>query len=155
VLVIENFNLLAAVLGDTPPRRLRPGQTLVDRESFDFSLGTVTIQPFAYTSGDGTKHNLPIGPRLAAFLRDPVGGAGFDLTLPFRDPRVALSSRSALLRVEAGQSTASRWHTAVDLDVSGDTSAVFDVLAPADGVVEGNAGSSTLALRHAPRPPRR
>jgi len=145
--VIENYNLLAAVLDDNPSSLVQSGQLLVAEESFDFGAGSVRLQPFAFTEGGSSKKNLPIGSNLNAFLSDPLGGAIFDLTLPFSDPLVALSSRSALLRV-GETSTPGTWHTAVDLDVSGNTSQGFDVVAPADGIVEGNGTSHTLSLKH-------
>jgi len=145
--VVENYNLLATVLGDNPAKLVRRGQVLVAQESFDFGAGPINLQPFAFTEGGGRKRNLPIGPNLNAFLSDPLGGAMFDLTLPFSDSRVALSDRSALLRF-GETSTPGSWHTAVDLDVSGHTSEGFDVVAPADGIVEGNGNSDTLCLKH-------
>ncbi|MBI4468608.1 MAG: peptidoglycan DD-metalloendopeptidase family protein [Acidobacteria bacterium] len=150
--VIENLNLLAAVLADDPATRTQAFWFLVDQESFDFGSDSVLLQPFAYrVFGFGKKQNLSIGPNLRAFLTFPLGGAAFDLTLPFCDPRVALSDASALLRVLSGPRT---WHTAVDLDVTGGTSYTggtsqgFDVLAPSDGIVFGNTGTDTLCLRH-------
>ncbi len=154
ILVVENYNLLATVLGDQPrlSSGFQLGSRLVGRESFDFGDGSVVLQPFAYYQQIGmirthTK-GLPIGRRLAAFLNDPLRGASFDLTLPFNDPRVALSDRSAILRVSNQVPNTGDWHVAVDLDVSRDTSQGFDVLAPADGVVEGNGTTDTLCLRH-------
>lgn len=148
--VIENYNLLATVLGDTPSTASLPADArLVASESFDFGPRSVTLQPFVFTVGNSNKKNLPIGTRLNAFLNDPLGGAKFDLTLPFSDPHVALSDRSAVIRVGREESTPGTWHTAVDLDYSGDTTKGFDVLAPADGIVEGNSMTSgTLCLKH-------
>lgn len=144
---IENLNLLAAVLGDTPPQVLGSSQHLVPVENFNFGGGSVTLQPFAYTKGGSAhKYNLWLGPFMRAFLNDPLGGPKFDLTLPFSDGRVALSDRSAIIRsgLDAGV-----WHTAVDFDVTGGTSQGFDVVAPADGLVEGTTPtSSSLAIRH-------
>ena len=157
--VIENYNLLAAVLGDeaafTPGASgtVQIGMQLVARQSFDFGGGSVMLQPFAYFQEIGNLRTnimgLPIGKLLNAFLSDPLGGAQFELTLPFRDPRVALSDRSALLRVgKNGSNTVSTWHIAVDLDVSDHVREGFDVLAPRDGIVEGNSRRGSLCLRH-------
>ena len=144
--VIENMNLLAAVLGDLPPSSLPSGQQLVPREIFDFGGGTVELQPFAFTvTGNSKKFGLPAGTNLKRFLSDPLGGGRFDLSLPFMLSTVALSNSSALLR---GGTDASVWHTALDLDVSGNSVQGFDIVAPADGIVEGNGGSTTLCLRH-------
>jgi murein DD-endopeptidase MepM/ murein hydrolase activator NlpD len=119
---------------------------LVQTEPFNFGSGTLQLQPFVYTrSGSAKKYNLRIGRNLSRFLSDPLDGAKFDLTLPFRNPRVALSDKSALLRIGGNAST---WHTAVDLDITGNTKRGFEVLAPADGIVEGNANSTTMALKH-------
>lgn len=146
VKIIENLNLLATVLGDDPNALLLPGQFLVSPETFDFGGGSCTLQPFAYViPRDLTKYGLPIGAGLAGFLTNPLAGAPFDLTLPFSDPNVGLSDRSALLRQA---NTAGTWHTAIDWDHSASTNNGFNILAPADGVVEGNGTSDTLCLRH-------
>jgi hypothetical protein len=144
---IPNYNLLAAVLGDDPATLLQPGQELVAPATYDFGGGSVELQPFAFTTAGGTKaFNLPLGPGLRSFLNDPLGGARFDLTLPFADPDVALSFRSAVIR---SGDTEAVWHNSVDLDVNGNTDLGFDVVAPADGTVEGTtAASSSLAIRH-------
>jgi murein DD-endopeptidase MepM/ murein hydrolase activator NlpD len=144
---IPNYNLLAAVLGDDPASLLQPGQELVAPATYGFGGGSVDLQPFAFTTAGDTKaFNLPLGPRLRSFLNDPLGGARFDLTLPFSDPNVALSFRSAVIR---SGDTEAVWHNSVDLDVNGNTDLGFDVVAPADGTVEGTtATSSSLAIRH-------
>lgn len=147
VAIVENFNLLAHVLGDVP--RAPAGAKLIPPEPFRAAAVILELQPFAVTRGeDLRKRGLDIAaaaPKLAAFLADPLGGAAFDLTLPFVDSRVALSDSSALLRPSK---TEDCWHTAMDLDVSGASTAPFDVVAPADGIVEGNTGSVTLAIKH-------
>jgi murein DD-endopeptidase MepM/ murein hydrolase activator NlpD len=143
--VIENLNLLALVAGDDATLLKKPGQTLVAKETFNFGGGSILLQPFAFTfKGKAKKFNLPIGSQLRNFLNDPLQGAKFDLTLPFRDLNVALSDRSALIR---NLDSARAYHTAVDFDYNG-TNQRFDVLAPADGVVEGNSAGDTLAIRH-------
>ena len=116
-------------------------------ETFDFGGGSLRLQPFAFTATHSSKkHDLPIGPKLRHFLNDPLGGAAFDLTLPFSNAHVALSDHSAIIR---GGTTESVWHTAVDLDMNGDTTRGFDVVATADGVVEGTSATSTsLVIRH-------
>ena len=156
VKVIENINLLATVLGDNPSSLVQPGQNLVSPELFDFGGGSCLLQPFVYTvSGNNKKLGLPIGSALQNFLSNPLQGAAFDLTLPFLDPHVALSDSSALLRIQRNpdgsikmDNDAGVWHTAIDFDYSGNTSQEFDVVAPADGIVEGNSGGQSLAIRH-------
>ena len=147
--VIEGYNLLAHLLGDVPAAP--DGQQLAPVAAVSFRSGTVTLQPFAAVDPTtGRFRGLPIGPRLKAFLDDPLGGASFDLTMPFRSTEVALSDSSALMR--AGEVGSDPWHTAIDFDLNpsgGGTSTGFDVVAPADGVVERNVpGSGIVVLRH-------
>jgi murein DD-endopeptidase MepM/ murein hydrolase activator NlpD len=151
VQVIEGYNLLAYLLGDVP---IEPkGKQLAPRVDVSFGSGTVKLQPFAVVDPiTGRFRGLPVGPRLKAFLDNPLGGPRFDLTMPFRSTDVALSDRSALMR--AGAAGSDPWHTAADLDMNpsgGGTQTGFDVIAAADGVVERNiAGSSIVVIRHAP-----
>ncbi len=103
--VIENFHLLATVLGDTPFKTLKG---LVPKRWFSFNgTKSVALQPFVIQkllkiTKTGKKifpkAAHPIGKNLESFLNDPLDGVPFDLTLPFVDPNVALSDQSALLR---------------------------------------------------------
>jgi hypothetical protein len=145
----KGINLLATVLGDNPSNLLRSGQTLVPTKSFDILGGSVVIQPFAHTvSGSTRKINLPIGSNLRTFLNDPLGGAKFDLLLPFTGHNVALSANSGALRLPGPGSI---FHFGIDFDVSTDNTQGFDIFAPADGIIEGNSiasGGSSMAIRH-------
>jgi murein DD-endopeptidase MepM/ murein hydrolase activator NlpD len=146
----KSINLLATVLGDNPSSLLRSDQTLVPKRFFDTTTGPVKIQPFvSRTNGDARMINLPIGANLRAFLDDPLGGADFDLSLPFVDPNIALSDHSGALRASG---PGSLFHFAIDFDSSLGTTQGFDIVAPADGVIEGNdvsSGGGSLTIRHA------
>jgi hypothetical protein len=143
VTVLQNYNLLAAVLGDTP--RATPGTSLVPEESYDYGdSGPVRLQPFAVMTRLGKKIGLPPGPELTRFLNDPLRGAKFDLSLPFKDPNVALSNQSALLRRNDDESS---WHIAIDFDYTGNSSNEFDIHAAADGLVIGQLRDA-IVIRH-------
>jgi hypothetical protein len=147
IFTMENYNVLATVLGDVASTLLRTGQTLVPTHSFTFNGTTVALQPFAYTvSGSSKKFNLPIGTNLKNFLNDPLNGAKFDLTLPFTNRSVALSNQSAHLRID---NTAGGVHTSVDFDLTGNTNQGFDVVAARDGIVLANSVTGgAIVLKH-------
>jgi murein DD-endopeptidase MepM/ murein hydrolase activator NlpD len=148
ITLIEGYNLLAYALGDAP--QAPSGAQLADPVPLEFaSGGSISLTPFAFReSASGPLRSLPPGPRLKAFLDNPLDGPALDLSLPFRDPRVALSNSSALLRAWNGPRT---WHTAVDFDFSGDSARAFEVVAAADGVVERNSPCSGIfIIRHSP-----
>ncbi len=146
VFTMENYNLLATILGDNPTTLKKQGQTLVPMEEFSFKSGSVTTQPFAYTNpGSSKKHNLPIGPNLSAFLSNPLKGASFNLTLPFTDANVGLSPNSGHLRIDDQQNAV---HTSVDFSLANDK--MFDVVAAADGIIvaSGMTGQGPTVIRH-------
>jgi len=144
----KGLNLLATVLGDDPANQRQGNQQLVPTASFEIVGGNVTIQPFAATvGGNARKFGLPYGARLKEFLYYPLGKAWFDLTLPFDDQNVALSDHSGAVRTPGG----SVFHFAIDFDYSSDTRHGFDIIAPADGIIEGNSipgGGSSMAIKH-------
>ena len=146
VTVLQNYNLLATVLGDQPTAP--KGHNLVGQETYRYAnSGSVRLQPFAYVDRSGKKRGLRIGPALKKFLDNPLNGGKFNLSLPFIDERVALSDRSAALRVMNGSGSDRIWHVAIDFDYSGNTRRGFDVVAPADGEVIGHTGSS-MTIKH-------
>jgi hypothetical protein len=146
ILTVENYNLLATVVGDNPLSLLGSGQTLVPPQVFSFPGGSVTLQPFAYTvSGSNKKRNLPLGLALRNFLNDPLNGAKFDLSLPFSNHNVALSNQSAHLRIDNRPNAV---HTSVDFDLTGNSNQGFSVLAAREGIVIGNSGGA-FVIKHA------
>ena len=144
--IVENFHLLSWLLGDRPPNNV----ILAPEQTFDYGSGQLELQPFARVVN--LRRNrfalepLLEGPRLRAFLNNPLDGDSFDLKLPFRDSRVALSDRSALLR---GSGHDKAWHIAIDFDRSDGTKKGFDVLAPAQGfVVSRSRSGRSVTLEH-------
>jgi murein DD-endopeptidase MepM/ murein hydrolase activator NlpD len=146
----KGMNLLANILGDDPESLLLANHVLAPRINVNYVGGSsVEIQPFAATpTGSLRKSNLPIGQNLLRFLNDPLSGANFDLSLPFTDQHVALSDQSAALRSDQ---TSNQFHYAIDFDRSDGTTKSFNIVAPADGTIEGNrilTGGSSMAIRH-------
>ena len=165
--IVENLTLLGTLLGDVAAATFP--DVLVPRQSYAFTASngngrTISLQPFAYrtitATGTGPIRTLPLGPRLRDFLDDPLQGGRFDLTLPFLDRNVALSTRSASSRVERNADGTPKadngqdvWHVAIDVDHNDDESTEFAIVAAADGIVAGNivAGcepGGSMALRH-------
>jgi murein DD-endopeptidase MepM/ murein hydrolase activator NlpD len=147
VQTVANFNLLATLLGDNPASLISRGQRQVASATFP-ALGNPVIPPFAFTSLllGGKQFNLPLGPNLKRVLDDPLSGANFDLTLPFRDTNVALSDHSAVIR---GGPDSGVWHIAVDFDHNtnfNNANGQFDVIAAADGTVESISPDSTSVV---------
>jgi murein DD-endopeptidase MepM/ murein hydrolase activator NlpD len=141
----KGLNVLANVLGDDPQSLLPAGGTLVPVRTFQFETGSGSLQPFAFTvNGSNEIKNLPLGPHLQGFLNDPLGGASFDLTLPFVADNIGLSDHSGAVRAPGG----SIFHYAIDFDMNGHTFSGFDIIAPADGVIEGYANGSSMTIRH-------
>lgn len=145
----DNYNLLATLLGDNPTTHLAPGQSLIDPVNLTMGGVNFNLQPFVYReSGNSRMKNLPIGSKLSQFLSDPLQGEKFDLTLPFTDKRVALSDRSAFIRL-GNDGPGSDYHTAIDFDRTDDLSKGFDIIAAADGIVLSNpSDGQPIVLLH-------
>lgn len=141
----ENLNILALLLGDKPEELLRPGQTLVPKESCTSTGGQIfSYQPFAFrTSPNSEIKNLPIGPRLAAFLDNYFGnGAGLELTLPFTtiNTQPGFNGMAWLRRGDSAS-----YHGAVDFMSMNEI--LYDVCAAADGsIIE--KGEKSIIVSH-------
>jgi hypothetical protein len=151
-----NLNLLAAAVGDDPLTAISSSGSLVDPVSYRFrGKRSVMVQPWVekVPALRGHRHvPLPIGPRLANFLDDPLGiGRPLNLALPFFDYETTPSQ--AWLRSEG-------WHGSIDFSVEADLGQprrLIDVCAAADGVVamflaRDKGPNRGIILEHEPAP---
>jgi len=135
-----NLNLLAHAVGDIPAI---PGRAeLVPAQDYGFGgPRPVSVQPFAArTQGPriGPPSALPIGPKLRAFLDDPLDGHRMDLSLPIYDEDIKLGpSGGGWLRKNNDEGG---FHGGTDFDTS--PRAVFEVCAAASGTVLARAGAN-------------
>lgn len=160
-----NLNLLAQLLDGPPPAMPAPLRLtapidygLVHRE--DPGVGpneaaTIAVQPREVIDASNLAFGLQIGPRLAAFLDDPLGlGRPLGLGLPFMDPDTSVSQ--AWLRDGARRRA---MHGGFDFSVlenPGERRPLIRACAAADGVVwmllRNTGESGGVVLRHEPAP---
>ncbi|MBK7244410.1 MAG: VCBS repeat domain-containing M23 family metallopeptidase [Saprospiraceae bacterium] len=146
IIAADNYNVLATILGDSPYTLLKPGQKLIDKVNLTMGDVNFDLQPlYLRETGNSRMRNLPPCQKLTQFLSDPLQGEKFDLTLPFIDGRVALSARSAFIRL-GNDCPGTDYHTAIDFDRS-DITKSFEIIAAADGIVLRNR-QQVLVLAH-------
>jgi hypothetical protein len=147
-----NLNLLAYARGDALPVP-NPGRKYVDPLPYQVNhadpeyIGTdpksigdppakilINLRPFVQADDEHGKNAtaFPIGPKLSAFLDDPLKiGGSLGLALPFRDTRVSLSQ--AWMRDDDQVSAVV--HGGFDFSIPLDPRPLHDVYAAAEGKV--------------------
>lgn len=155
-----NLNLLAAAVGDDPSAALGSTGSLVTREEYEVSRDlSVQVQPWVkeVVHNHGLqRHQLPIGPRLAAFLDDPLGiGRPLGLALPVLNQDTTVS-KTWMREQNTDQDPVDTIHGSCDFSDAaefGQARELVDVCAAADGVVVlFLAGNRGVILEHEVEP---
>jgi hypothetical protein len=146
-----NLNLLAAAVGDVPPRR---GNTLVPAASYDTrerDIGEIELQPFVELDGSGRSRELAIGANLRNKLDYPLGGTHrLSLSLPFFDAGLGIGDTGGgwLRRTNGADAFHGGWDVTPVSQSSTDD--LFEVCAAATGTVLAlnKTKNAPIVLRH-------